>query len=80
MALVHSRIRRVVYAVQDPKCGALGSRMSIHQLPQLNHKFRVRSTVCAHCTLAAYVVVLPMWSHDWQVFRGVLHDFCQRWL
>ena len=43
MALVHSRIRRVVYAEANSRCGALGSRVALHVLPQLNHKFRVRA-------------------------------------
>lgn len=42
MALVHSRIRRVVYTEADARCGALGSRLALHVMPQLNHKFRVR--------------------------------------
>lgn len=41
MALVHSRIRRVVYAVPSPWTGALGSRFLIHTLRSLNHRYRV---------------------------------------
>jgi hypothetical protein len=41
MALVHSRIRRVVYIHPDPLCGALGSTHSVHEMRSLNHRFRV---------------------------------------
>lgn len=41
MALVHSRVARVLYLVPSP-CGGLGSACSIHDLPGLNHHFRVR--------------------------------------
>lgn len=47
MALVHSRIRRVVYGVRDPERGCLGSLMMLHTLPALNHKYRVFEGVCA---------------------------------
>lgn len=41
MALVHSRIRRVIYGARDPGRGCLGSLMMLHTLPALNHNFRV---------------------------------------
>lgn len=41
MALVHSRIRRVVYLHPDPIFGALGSTNSLHEMRALNHRFRV---------------------------------------
>lgn len=41
MALLHSRIERVVYAIPNVKCGGLGSRFKIHCSPKLNHRFRV---------------------------------------
>lgn len=41
MALVHSRIRQVVYAVPSPQNGALGSVESVHEIRSLNHHFRV---------------------------------------
>ncbi len=41
MALVHSRIRRVVYLHADPVCGALGSLYCLHEMRHLNHRFRV---------------------------------------
>ena len=45
MALVHSRIRRVVYAVPSPQTGALGTRYHIHTLRSLNHRYRVHRLV-----------------------------------
>lgn len=41
MALVHSRIRRVIYMESNLGNGALGSQQHLHQLRSLNHKFRV---------------------------------------
>lgn len=47
MALVHSRVRRVVYGVPDPLFGGLGSKCKIHTQPSLNHHFPVYAGVCA---------------------------------
>ncbi|KAG8341689.1 Cytidine and deoxycytidylate deaminase zinc binding region [Trypanosoma vivax] len=41
MALVHSRVRRVFYCFGNSAHGGLGSVLSIHALPQLNHHFSV---------------------------------------
>lgn len=41
MALLHSRIACVIYAVPNEKSGGLGSRFSIHCEPALNHHFYV---------------------------------------
>jgi pyrimidine deaminase RibD-like protein len=45
MALVHSRVARVIYAQPNPHAhvvaGALGSRHMLHTLAPLNHHFRV---------------------------------------
>ena len=40
MALIHSRIRRLFYAVPSAQ-GALGSIFMLHTEPSLNHKFQV---------------------------------------
>lgn len=40
-AIVHSRIKRVVYAASDEKAGAAGSVMQILRHPQLNHICKV---------------------------------------
>lgn len=42
-ACVMSRLRRVVYAVGDPKMGFLGGAMKFHDLPTLNHSLIVES-------------------------------------
>jgi hypothetical protein len=42
MAMVHSRVRRVVYGAPDAERGALGSCLSLHQVPQLNHHYEAR--------------------------------------
>lgn len=41
MALLHSRIARVVYAVPNPTGGGLGSRLKVHCDKKLNHSFHV---------------------------------------
>ena len=41
MALVHSRIRRVVYWKEDLDAGCLGSRTEIHLIKSLNHHYEV---------------------------------------
>ncbi len=50
-ALVHARIRRVVYGARDPKAGADGSVMQVLNHPGLNHHTEVQSGVLAgRCT------------------------------
>ena len=46
-AMVHARIRRLVYGADDPKAGAVHSVMQVLNHPQLNHKIEVRSGVLA---------------------------------
>ncbi len=46
-AMVHARIRRLVYGADDPKAGAVSSVMQILNHPQLNHRIEVRSGVLA---------------------------------
>jgi tRNA(adenine34) deaminase len=44
-AIVHARIKRVVYGADDPKAGAVHSVMQILNHPQMNHKVEVRGGV-----------------------------------
>lgn len=46
-ALVHARIRRLVYGADDPKAGAVHSVMHVLNHPGLNHKMEVRDGVLA---------------------------------
>jgi tRNA(adenine34) deaminase len=46
-AMVHARIRRLVYGADDPKAGAVQSVMQVLNHPQLNRKIEVRSGVLA---------------------------------
>jgi tRNA(adenine34) deaminase len=46
-ALVHARIRRLVYGADDPKAGAVHSVMQVLNHPQLNHTIEVHSGVLA---------------------------------
>jgi tRNA(adenine34) deaminase len=36
-ALVHTRLQRVVFGANDPKCGAAGGIINLLQFPTLNH-------------------------------------------
>ena len=46
-AMVHARIKRLVYGADDPKAGAVRSVMQVLNHPQLNHQMEVRSGVLA---------------------------------
>jgi len=46
-AMVHARIRRLVYGADDPKAGAVQSALRVLNHPQLNHKMEVRAGVLA---------------------------------
>ena len=46
-ALVHARIRRVVYGADDAKAGAVRSTMELLNHPKLNHRVKIRSGVLA---------------------------------
>jgi tRNA(adenine34) deaminase len=44
-ALIHARVREVVYAAAEPKTGALVSTARLLDIPQLNHRFTVTGGV-----------------------------------
>jgi tRNA(adenine34) deaminase len=46
-AMVHARLKRVVYGANDPKAGADGSAMQVLNHPALNHRIEVHSGVLA---------------------------------
>jgi tRNA(adenine34) deaminase len=46
-ALIHARIKRLVYGADDPKAGAVRSAMQVLHHPQLNHRVEVRGGVLA---------------------------------
>ena len=46
-ALVHARLKRLVYGADDPKAGAVKSVLQVLNHPQLNHHMEVRSGVLA---------------------------------
>ena len=49
-ALVHARVRRLVYGADDPKAGAAGSIMQVVNHPQLNHRMEVtRGVLASRC-------------------------------
>ncbi len=50
-AIVHARLRRVIFGCGDPRGGAAGGLINLLQMPQLNHRAEitpnVRSEECA---------------------------------
>ncbi len=46
-ALVHARLRRLVYGAADPKAGAAGSVMQVLNHPALNHRVEITPGVLA---------------------------------
>jgi tRNA(adenine34) deaminase len=46
-AIVHARVRRLVYGADDPKAGAVHSVMRVLNHPALNHQLEIRGGVLA---------------------------------
>jgi tRNA(adenine34) deaminase len=46
-AMVHARVKRLIYGSDDPKAGAVRSVMQVVNHPHLNHKLEVRGGVLA---------------------------------
>lgn len=46
-AVVHARLKRLIYGADDPKAGAIRSVMQVVDHPQLNHRTEVRGGVLA---------------------------------
>jgi tRNA(adenine34) deaminase len=46
-AVVHARLKRLVYGADDPKAGAIRSVMQVLNHPSMNHRVEVRSGVLA---------------------------------
>src|SRR5271167_2134258 len=46
-ALVHARLKRLVYGADDPKAGAVHSVIEVVNHPQLNHQMEVRGGILA---------------------------------
>jgi tRNA(adenine34) deaminase len=46
-AMIHARLKRLVYGADDPKAGAVQSVLQVLNHPKLNHQMEVRSGVLA---------------------------------
>jgi len=44
-ALIHARVKRVVFGAKDPRAGALGSVFNLAESPDLNHQLEVTGGV-----------------------------------
>jgi len=51
-ATLMARLKRVVYAVPDPKMGCLGGATDLNSLPRINHHFEISTGVMAAECLA----------------------------
>lgn len=51
-AMLHARLKRVVFGASDPKTGAAGSVTSVFSVPQLNHHTQVLGGVMADACAA----------------------------
>ncbi|MDX2079761.1 MAG: tRNA adenosine(34) deaminase TadA [Terrimicrobiaceae bacterium] len=47
-AIVHARLRRVIFGCGDPKGGAAGGLLNILQMPELNHRCEITPGVLEH--------------------------------
>jgi len=50
MALLHARVKRVVYGAKDPKAGAAGSVIDVFGTAALNHHTRVEGGILAEAS------------------------------
>jgi tRNA(adenine34) deaminase len=46
-ALVHARVKRLIYGADDPKAGAVHSVMEVVNHPKLNHQMEIRGGILA---------------------------------
>jgi len=46
-AMIHARVERVVFGASDPKTGALGGMLALHEHPSHNHRLAVTGGVLA---------------------------------
>jgi tRNA(adenine34) deaminase len=49
-AMVHARIQRCVFGAYDPKTGACGSVISLHQAATMNHNVLIEGGICAEAS------------------------------
>ncbi len=49
-AMVHARIKRLIYATNDPRTGAAGSVFNLVHHPELNHRIECHSGVLAEAS------------------------------
>ncbi len=47
-AIVHARVRRVIFGCGDAKGGAAGGRLNILQMPELNHRSEITPGILAN--------------------------------
>ncbi|MBV8438710.1 MAG: tRNA-specific adenosine deaminase, partial [Silvibacterium sp.] len=44
-AMIHARLKRLIYGARDPKAGAVGSVLDVLNHPRLNHQMEVTDGV-----------------------------------
>ena len=58
-AMVHARVKRLVYAATDPRAGAAGTIFNIVQHPSLNHRLECEAGLMARGVRHDAARVLP---------------------
>ncbi|WP_428852947.1 tRNA adenosine(34) deaminase TadA [Imbroritus primus] len=69
-AMLHARVRRVVYGAPDPKTGACGSVLNLFAEARLNHQ----TTVTAGCEAEACSQILKDFFAERRAQRKALRD------
>lgn len=47
-AMIHSRIKRLIYGAAEPKAGVINSQRNLLEAPYVNHKIAVVTDVCGN--------------------------------
>lgn len=73
-AMVHSRIRRLVYGAADMKTGAAGSLLDVLRHPGMNHQIDITSGVLAEACSAQLSAFFKMRRQQQKALRQAQRD------
>ena len=72
-AMLHARLKRVVFGALDAKTGAAGSVLNLFALPQLNHQTAVQGGVLAQPCIALLQAFFQQRRADRKAVQGLRH-------